>query len=150
MLQSNSLIPRDPWSKSSRISHLKLIQAQTCPSSVPQAAGNLQSVHLLITTLQFTNSGSLLLRFYNPTGGRITLNGVDICEYNVKQVFAPLVIGSEISSGDIFRWSHKNQSCSQGRWLRIFRTAILVRRNNKSWLRRGERTVTSLPIFQMD
>lgn len=29
---------------------------------------------------------SLLLRFYDPTSGRITLNGVDIREYSVKQV----------------------------------------------------------------
>lgn len=36
--------------------------------------------------ISMLTKGSLLLRFYNPTSGRITLNGVDVQEYSVKQV----------------------------------------------------------------
>lgn len=47
-------------------------------------AGSLQLVHTYIENALI--QGSLLLRFYDPTSGKITLNGIDIREYNVKQV----------------------------------------------------------------
>jgi putative ABC transport system ATP-binding protein len=52
------------------------------PSLAPLAEESLRSVKL---PMQYTDKGSLLLRFYDPTSGKITLNGTDIREYNVKQ-----------------------------------------------------------------
>ena len=54
-------------------------------SIVGPSGGGKSTISISFDTRGLT-SGSLLLRFYDPTSGKITLNGVDIREYSVKQV----------------------------------------------------------------
>jgi hypothetical protein len=56
----------------------------------------------LVFLLDYTYTGSLLLRFYDPTAGKITLNGIDIREYSVKQVFL-IIVNLTIVSTAYFR-----------------------------------------------
>jgi ABC-type branched-subunit amino acid transport system ATPase component len=101
-----------------------------------------------ISLIIFANQGSLLLRFYDPTSGRITLNGTDIREYSVKQVFAAVILSYD-SSDDISQLCPKSRCFSQGRLLKILHMASHVLHNRRSGLQQDGQTAISLGISLM-
>ena len=100
-----------------------------------------------INQLNYTNIGSLLLRFYDPTAGRITLNGTDIREYNVKQVSLRDPLNSSFDG--IFLLYRKNPCYSLARWLKISHTENHGRLNKRFWLLHDGQTVISSATFRM-